>query len=154
MAVPSIQQPMTGLLMADATKDMFIISREIKTCYSDYGWSLQQIETALRAYDCFTHLIARKRNASHGPDLSFELPQGTVRTYHLFISTKSKEKVMQEILEESASYDVNFEKLRDTGFIFASPFKPLAGQFNSGTLRLTHDGFTRHFSDLSISKKS
>jgi hypothetical protein len=125
-----------------------LIANEIGKCVSTYECSLQQIETGLREKRCFTYLIARRRNASHGKDLSIELSKGTIKTYYLFLSTRAPALAMKELLEESSSYEENFEKLKDTGFLVVRNDKPLLNQFNSGSLLLNWIGVERVISEI------
>lgn len=140
----SIEQKMEGILSADRTRDFFLIANEVARCILTHGVNLQQIETVLREKNCFTYLIARKRDSSHGDDLSIQL-QDVIKTYFLFFSTRPKEIAMIELLEESSSYEENFEKLKDTGFLRSKKNKPLSKQFNSGQLTLAPKESEKHY---------
>ena len=132
----TVEQRMEAIISTDETRDVMLIASEISKCIVNEGLNLQQIETVLREKNCFTYLIARKRNPSHGENLTFKLPKGTLKTYFLFLSTKDPEQAKRELLEESESYRENFKKLKDTGFICISEDVPVASQFKSGTLEL------------------
>jgi len=129
-----LDQQMSDIFRADQqTRDTMTVGSEIAKCVKRCGLTLQQIESRLRERRCWTYLIAQKRNSSHGPELRFAL-LGVNKTYNLFISTRNPDIAMQQLLEESSSYQENFAKLADTGFMMYDRSKQLAQQFRSGTL--------------------
>jgi hypothetical protein len=150
MSVPSTQtnyalldQEMSNIFRADQqTRDSLTVGVEIAKCVNRYGHTLQQIESRLRDKHCWSFLIARKRNSSHGPNLRFMLA-GVNKTYNLFISTHKPDIAMQELLQESSSYQENFAKLADTGFIMYDNSKPVTQQFRSGTLQVNNEFFAK-----------
>ncbi|MBS0648351.1 MAG: hypothetical protein JSS10_03890 [Verrucomicrobia bacterium] len=105
----------------------------------EHPFTFQQVETVLRLKNCRTYLIARKRNESQGPGLTFAYPAGTLKTYWLFTTMKSKEIAMHQLLEESDSYADNFKKLSDTGFVVINDHIPLPQQFLSGKTYITQE---------------
>jgi len=132
-------EKMSPLFSADERHNfqefMFTLSKILK----EHSFTLQQVETALRLKNCRTYFIARRRNSSHGPNLIFTYPAGTLKTYYLFTTMKPKEVAMQQLLEESDSYATNFKKLSDTGFMTLNEHIPLQQQFLSGTTLLTEE---------------
>jgi hypothetical protein len=117
----SIQNKYQELLSADLYRKPLTVYEGLRKAIVDYGGTLQEAETILRKNNCYTYLIAR--NKSEIPkDLIFALPSDpTTKTYYLFISTRSAPEAMQELLAESTSYQDNFAKLKDTGFLTIKP---------------------------------
>jgi len=83
--------------------------------------TFQKMETRLREKHCYTYLIARKRDPSL-QGFTFEWPSGTTKTYRLFLSTQDEGNALQEVIEESTSYEQNFQKLNDTGVLIPPNF--------------------------------
>jgi hypothetical protein len=121
------------LLKADATRNLHIVGLAIKTIIKDHSLQLQAIERIFRDKNCYTFLIARERKDLYSRDVKFLLPPDEkVKAYYLFISTRDKEDALKEVIEESRSYEENFEKLNNTGFIIVDENINLSQQIRTG----------------------
>lgn len=136
------------LLAADQTREMMPIAGAIFRSIKECGVSLQQVEKFFREKNSFTYIIARKRNESHTDDLDFMI-NNVVKTYYIFLSTRHPEIAIKELLVESNSYEENFVKLADAGFITAKKTIPLSSQFKAGKLEYTKNGLKQEFSSSS-----
>ncbi len=126
------------LIVVDRMYDFNSVQKIVKNCVVDLHMSFQQIETFLRRNNCYTYLIARKRNETHTNYLRFTLfGDPSEKTYYLFVSLRNQSAAMAELLEESETYEANFDKLNDTGFIQIADNIPLHAQFTGGTFMFT-----------------
>jgi len=129
------QDRLRPLLYADKTRHLKIINDEIMKCVKVHHLTFQQIELFLRQNNCFTHLIARKRNFTHSDNLRFLLPHDPAeKTYLLFTSTRDQAEALTELVEESVTYQENLDKLNDTGFMTMMDNVPLEAHFHGGML--------------------
>ncbi len=132
-AVP-IDPRIEAVITADHTCDFQTIFNALLKCEKAPTRSFQEIEAALREAGCITHIIARSNLA---PGMSIEWPLGTAKTYALFLSVRPQELAMEELLEQSSSYEENFAKLEQTGMHTADADKPLIPQFRGTIAKLT-----------------
>ncbi len=113
----SIDHVMNKIFVADQTRQIGQIDTEIRNCMLNSSISLQQIECVLREKNCFSVLIARKNPSLCNGDIVINSLQGGTKTYCLSISTRPFLTAFSELLEESISYNENFQKLNDTGWL-------------------------------------
>lgn len=130
----SSEQYMEQILLTDSCRSFTKMSIIITQAVQNSDLTIQEVERKLRETNCFTHLIARKRNASFGEQVTFQYPPGTHRTYYLMISTKDPDEATKEVLQESATCKENFEKLNDTGFVTLDDSAAISDQISSGTI--------------------
>ncbi len=125
------------MLHADNSRHFGIMTHQITASIQAHQLTFQQIELFLRQNNCYTYLIARKRNSSHSDNLRFLFPNNPAeKTYHLFMSTRNQDEALAELLEESSTYQENLDKLNDTGFMTMQDHIPLAAHFHGGTIVL------------------
>ncbi|MBS0648352.1 MAG: hypothetical protein JSS10_03895 [Verrucomicrobia bacterium] len=131
------QHKLQSLLFLDKFRNLGFINTVITQVMRDHQLTFQQIERFLRQNNCYTYLIARKRNWAHSTHLRFVCPLShEEKKYHLFISTRNQEEALSELLEESSSYQENLDKLKDTGVMQMQEHFPLADHFQGGAIVL------------------
>lgn len=125
------------LLLADKGRLLKVMNDEIMNCVKNHHLTFQQIELFLRQNNCYTYLIARKRNSNHSDNLRFLFPNDLEeKAYHLFTSTRNQDEALEELLEESSTYQENLDKLNDTGFMTMQDHVSIADHFHGGTVLL------------------
>jgi hypothetical protein len=128
------------ILLLDRTRNLGVINTAINQIMQAHQLTFQQMELFLRQNNCYTYLIARKRNSDHSAHVRFVCPRTQQeKNYHLFISTRNQDEALSELLEESSTYQENLDKLKDTGVMRLQEHLPLADHFHGGTL-LLHSG--------------
>jgi hypothetical protein len=94
------------------------------------GLDFQTIERILRAANSQCFLIARDPAPVYTRDMKCIFAgDSTEKKYYLFVSIRPPFLALQEILEESSSYEENFLKLLETGFATKSDDIPLSKQY-------------------------
>lgn len=117
------------------------------------GATLQTIEKRLRDERVPVWLIAREHDPPRGSAQSLKpWAENTPAKYHLFMSRRPHDLALMEVLMESASYEVNFEKLADCGILMAQTNDADLGFLlmlaMNGNIKLTPEGLEllqRHF---------
>lgn len=131
------QHSLQPILLLDKFRNFGMISTAIKQIMHAHLLTFQQMELYLRQNNCYTYLIARKRNSQHSTHLRFICPLSHAeKNYHLFISTRNQDEALSELLEESSTYQENLDKLEDTGIMKWQDHLPLVDHFHGGTLIL------------------
>lgn len=93
------------------------IMKEIANCVLWKGLTFQDIERFLREKNSSTYLIANRNIPGYKSEIGLDCS----KIYNISISINGKNEAMRQIGEESISYDDNFEKLNNTGFLLQNP---------------------------------
>jgi hypothetical protein len=130
---------LTPLLEADRTRDFKEIFEAMRSILLTDRVGLQAIEKVFRENNCYTHLIARERGNIYSKEVKFAVPPDPEpKLYYLWISTRDKGEAMKELLQESKTYDDNFNKLSKTGFVLLDEDTPMNQQVNGGIVETVH----------------
>lgn len=126
-----VAEMLAPIFAVDACRESAKIGQVIANCMQSISdLTFQKVEIELRRKKCFTHLIARRI-----PDGYKSLLRNKDKPLHLWLSTRDLPFVMEEMLEESESYNDNFLKLKDVGFLFIGDVKKFAEDEKKGRLK-------------------
>lgn len=112
-----LDEQMELVIAAERTGSRRSVLKEIVECVKQ-GLTLQKIETFLRGKRCFTYLIAHQPNLDYKDNITVGLDAKNLKVYILgVVLAETKESAMREIDKEWPSYETNFQKLKETGFV-------------------------------------
>lgn len=112
------QTTIRELVEVDKTKDHQLIYQTIISC-TKRGISFQEIESELRKNACATFLIAMDNTHFTSTDMMITFPASSEQKKYMLVIAMNERLAMDQIKERSQTYDENFRKLQDTGFITA-----------------------------------